>query len=77
MNENLSRKPTKKGKSFYEALGIEKDATPSEIKKAYHKKALRCHPDKNPNNKEAEEQFQTINHANEILSNEKKRKIYD
>lgn len=64
------------GLSLYRALGLEKGATESEVKKAYYKKALKCHPDKNPEPSAAEE-FKTISKANDVLRDEKKRKIYD
>ena len=63
---------------YYKILGITKNATESEIKKAYRKLALKWHPDKNPNNREeAEEKFKKINEAYSILSDKKKRKEYD
>ena len=63
---------------YYKILGIEKNATESEIKKAYRKLALKWHPDKNPNNKkEAEEKFKKINEAYSILSDKNKRNEYD
>jgi len=67
----------KEGESLYDLLGIDKDATPEQIKKAYRKMALKHHPDKNPNDPEATERFKRINHANAILSDPNKREIYD
>ncbi|KAM9355632.1 dnaJ (Hsp40) homolog, subfamily C, member 5 gamma b isoform 2-T2 [Pholidichthys leucotaenia] len=65
------------GDSLYKVLGLEKGASPEEIKRAYRKLALRHHPDKNPDNPEAAERFKEINNANTILSDENKRQIYD
>lgn len=64
-------------KDFYAALGIAKDATQDEIKKAYRKKALESHPDRNPNNPKAEAQFKSISEAYEVLGDENKRRMYD
>ena len=64
-------------KDYYKTLGVEKDATQEEIKKAYRKSALKFHPDRNPNDKAAEEKFKEITEANEVLSNPDKRKKYD
>lgn len=61
----------------YATLGVKKDASLDEIKKAYKKLARKYHPDLNPNNKDAEENFKKISLANEILSDEKKRREYD
>ena len=63
-------------KDYYEILGVNKESTPDEIKKAYRKLALRYHPDKNKD-KDAEEKFKEINEAYEILSDEKKKTQYD
>ena len=63
---------------YYEVLGITKDATEADIKKAYRKLALKWHPDKNPDNKEeAEEKFKSIAEAYEVLSDKEKRDVYD
>jgi molecular chaperone DnaJ len=64
-------------KDFYEILGISKNATEAEIKKAYRKKAIEFHPDKNPGNKEAEENFKTAAEAYEVLSDPQKKAKYD
>ena len=64
-------------KDYYEILGVSKNATAAEIKKAYRKKALEYHPDKNPGDKEAEEKFKEAAQAYEILSDEQKRAQYD
>src|SRR5688500_17500629 len=64
------------GKDFYNILGLNKNASSDEIKKAYKKLALKYHPDKNKT-PEAVEMFQLINQANEILSNPEKKETYD
>lgn len=64
-------------KDYYKVIGVNKNATQDEIKKAYRKLAVRYHPDKNKGNKEAEEKFKEINEANEVLSDPEKRKKYD
>lgn len=62
---------------YYKLLGVENTATDSEIKKAYRKKAIEFHPDKNPDDKEAEDKFKEVSEAYEILSNKEKRENYD
>ena len=64
--DDLSRL-SRSGNSLYELLDIPKNSTDADIKKKYRKLALKYHPDKNPNNAEAEEMFKKINHANGIL----------
>jgi len=69
--------PTTTNKDYYATLGVKKTATPEEIRKAFRKAARRYHPDVNPGDKKAEEKFKEISEANDVLSDEKKRKIYD
>ena len=64
-------------RDYYEVLGVPKDATDEDIKKAYRKKAKESHPDLHPNDHKAEERFKEINEANEVLSDAKKRAQYD
>jgi curved DNA-binding protein len=62
---------------YYKALGVDKNASQDDIKKAYRKLARKMHPDLNPDDKEAHKKFQQINEANEVLSDPEKRKKYD
>ncbi len=62
---------------YYEILQVSRDATVTEIKKAYRKLAMRYHPDKNPGDRDAEEMFKKINEAYGVLSDESKRALYD
>src|SRR5271157_5258961 len=64
-------------KDLYAVLGVNKDATTDQIKKAYRKLARKFHPDVNPGNKDAEDKFKAISEANEVLSDTAKRKVYD
>jgi molecular chaperone DnaJ len=64
-------------RDYYEVLGVEKNASEAEIKKAYRKMAQKYHPDMNPGDKEAEAKFKEVNEANEVLSNPEKRARYD
>ena len=68
---------TTTNKDYYAMLGVKKTATPDDIRKAFRKAARKYHPDVNPGDKKAEEKFKEISEANDILSDEKKRKIYD
>ena len=64
-------------KDYYEVLGVDRNADDSTIKKAYRKLAMKYHPDRNPDNKEAEEKFKEIGEAYEVLSDADKRAAYD
>jgi molecular chaperone DnaJ len=68
---------TTTNKDYYGTLGVKKTATAEEIRKAFRKLARRYHPDVNPGDKRAEERFKEISEANDVLSDEKKRKVYD
>ena len=69
--------PPTQHKDYYATLGVKKTATAEEIRKAFRKLARKYHPDVNPGDKKAEERFKEISEANDILSDDKKRKIYD
>src|SRR5438309_10544282 len=64
-------------KDYYAILGVDRNAKPEQIRKAYRHLARKHHPVVNPGNKAAEEKLKEISEANEVLSDEKKRKIYD
>jgi molecular chaperone DnaJ len=64
-------------RDYYEVLGVGRNATDQELKSAYRKLALQCHPDRNPGNHEAEEKFKVINEAYGVLSNSENRSRYD
>jgi molecular chaperone DnaJ len=68
---------TPQQKDYYATLGVKRTATQDEVRKAFRKMARKYHPDVNPNNKKAEEKFKEISEANDVLSDEKKRKIFD
>lgn len=62
---------------YYATLGVARDAAPEDLKKAYHKLAMRWHPDRNPGNKQAEAKFKEVNEAYDVLKDEQKRAAYD
>ena len=64
-------------RDYYEVLGVDKNATDEDIKRAYRRKAKECHPDLHPDDKEAEARFKELNEANEVLSDPDKRARYD
>jgi len=69
--------PTTTKKDYYETLGVKKSASAEDMRKAFRKLARRYHPDVNPGDKSAEEKFKALSEANDVLSDPKKRKIYD
>jgi len=64
-------------RDYYEILGVKRDASEQELKKAYRQLALKHHPDRNPGSKPSEEKFKEINEAYEVLSDSQKRHRYD
>jgi len=62
---------------YYRTLGVARNASDEEIKSAFRKLALKCHPDRNPGNKDSEDQFKEIGEAYEVLSTPEKRRVYD
>ncbi len=69
--------PVNRKRDYYEVLGVSREATPEEVKKAYRRLAHQYHPDKNPGDKQAEDRFKEIGEAYEVLSNAEKRESYD
>ncbi len=67
----------KADEDFYEILGVSRDASQKEIKKAFRKLSLKYHPDRNPNNPEAHEKYVKINRAHETLTDPEKKELYD
>src|SRR5205809_2711532 len=69
--------PTTTKKDYYEILGVKKSASVDDIRKTFRKLARKYHPDVNPGDKAAEEKFKALSEANDVLSDPKKRKVYD
>ncbi|KAK2400634.1 chaperone protein dnaJ [Trifolium repens] len=76
-SDNINNASDQNQNSLYQVLGVEKTASQQEIKKAYHKLALRLHPDKNPGDEEAKAKFQQLQSVISILGDEQKRAVYD
>src|SRR2546421_8115238 len=68
---------TKNKRDYYEVLGVERTATSDEVKRAYRKLAVQFHPDKNPNDPDAEEKFKELGEAYDVLMSPDKRSAYD
>jgi molecular chaperone DnaJ len=62
---------------YYELLGVSREAQYEEIKSSFRKKAMECHPDRHPGDKDAEAKFKSLNEAYQVLSDEQKRSAYD
>lgn len=77
MDDQRARRKSTSGQSLYDVLELEQAATAEDIKRAYRKFALKYHPDKNPDDPEATQKFQEVNYANRILSDPRKKEIYD
>ncbi|KAI0220477.1 DnaJ-like subfamily C member 5, partial [Lamellibrachia satsuma] len=77
MNASRARSMSTSGTSLYQILQVQRTATQDEVKKSYRRLALKLHPDKNPDNPEAVDQFKELNRANMVLSDLTKRAIYD
>ncbi|CAM6110968.1 unnamed protein product [Calypogeia fissa] len=75
--DDVHEKSSSGEKDLYEVLGVDRKASQEEIRKAYHKLALRLHPDKNPNDEGAKEKFQSLQSVIAILGDPEKRKVYD
>ncbi|CAM6105115.1 unnamed protein product [Calypogeia fissa] len=75
--DDVHEKSASGEKDLYQVLGVDRKASQEEIRKAYHKLALRLHPDKNPNDEGAKEKFQSLQSVIAILGDPDKRKVYD